>query len=177
MTHDISDFLVIGKIVGVHGLKGTLKVLSYAESPDIFEREDAIFCPEISESGEISEELRACEISWIKPHQRVLLMSLKGVNSRTHAEMFVGTELLIEKAALPEPGEGTYYWTDLLGLSVLGADDDYIGCIEAIIPTGSNDVYVVRDKDRETLIPALEWVVISVDPDAGIMRVDLPQGL
>ena len=52
--------------------------------------------------------------------------------------------------------------------------------IESIFPTGSNDVYVVKDirkdQEKETLIPALESVVLNIDFDKKTMRVLLPEG-
>ena len=70
---------------------------------------------------------------------------------------------------------------DLIGLSVYTIDGDCLGRIDSIIPTGSNDVYVVKNmvdgKENEVLIPALESVVVEVDLNREIMRVDLPEGL
>ncbi|MFP4032064.1 MAG: hypothetical protein ACLFTV_10915, partial [Desulfococcaceae bacterium] len=53
----------------------------------------------------------------------------------------------------------------------------FLGRLESVIETGGNDVYVVRDGDRETLVPALSWVVETVDLASGVMRVNLPEGL
>ena len=93
------------------------------------------------------------------------------------AEALIGAEFFIEKEILPELEEGTYYWIDLIGLSVYTTDDVCIGRIESILQTGSNDVYVVKDKNKETLIPALASVILSVNLEEKIMRVDLPEGL
>jgi 16S rRNA processing protein RimM len=60
---------------------------------------------------------------------------------------------------------------------VYTSDDQYIGRLESIIETGSNDVYVVKTDDREILIPALEAVVLSIDIENKTMRVELPEGL
>jgi 16S rRNA processing protein RimM len=113
----------------------------------------------------------------IRPHKRLILLSLKGINDRNQSESLVHAEIFIEKGSLPELEEGVYYWADLIGLSVFASDETYMGRIESVIPTGSNDVYVVKDTDRETLIPALESVVVAVDLEKKIMRVDLPEGL
>jgi len=76
---------------------------------------------------------------------------------------------------------GTYYWSDLIGLSVFSKDEDYIGRLTAILPTGSNDVYVVANvvqgHKKEVLIPALESVVVDIDLEKRVMHVDLPEGL
>lgn len=171
MTDHKTGFILIGKIVGVHGVKGTVKVLSYAESPAVFHSGDTIL---LTPPG---GREATCQITWVKPHNRLILMSLKGINSRDQAEPLREAGLYIEEARLPELEQGTYYWSDIIGLSVFTENETYIGCIESIIPTGSNDVYVVKDKDNEKLIPALESVVLEIDLQRGIMRVELPEGL
>ncbi len=56
-------------------------------------------------------------------------------------------------------------------------DDRYLGRVTEIFPTGSNDVYVVRDGEKEVLIPAIDSVVVDIDLAHGILRVDLLEGL
>ena len=167
----IKDRVIIGKIVGVHGINGTLKIHSYAESLEIFETRAfiAISTPEGNQQG--------YEIDWIKPHSRGALLALKGIDSSDQAKNLVGAELIIEKAALPELEAGVYYWYDLIGLDVFTTENRYLGRLASIIETGANDVYVVKDDVREILIPALQSVVQSIDIDANIMRVELPDGL
>ena len=86
-----------------------------------------------------------------------------------------------ERVALPELEEGSYYWCDIIGLAVFTTDEQYIGRVESIISTGSNDVFMVKDLDKgddnETLIPALESVVLEIDFEHKTMRVALPEGL
>lgn len=167
----INDRVIIGKIVGVHGNKGTLKIHSYAESLQIFEA-GAFIAINIPDSGE-----RDYEIDWIKPHSRGALLALKNVKNRDQAETLIGADLIIEKVALPELEAGVYYWYDLIGLKVFTTDGRYLGTLESIVETGANDVYVVKDDVREILIPALESVVRSIDTDTKVMRVELPDGL
>ena len=165
------DFVLIGKIVGAHGLKGTSKIQSYAESLEIFKSGGALLVrsPEGSENR--------YEIDWIKSHSRGALLTFKGVTDRDQAKSLIGSELYIAKAKLPELEAGTYYWFDLIGINVYTPDDRYIGSIASIIETGANDVYVVKDADKEILVPALESVVRSIDIEQKIMRVELPEGL
>jgi 16S rRNA processing protein RimM len=167
----IKDRVIIGKIVGVHGIKGTLKFHSYAESLQIFEAGASIA---VSIAG-VGEDVY--EIDWIKPHSHGALLALKNVNNRDRAESLVGADLIIEKAALPALEAGVYYWYDLIGLKVFTTDGRYLGRVASIIETGANDVYVVKDDAREILIPALQSVVHTIDLDAKIMRVELPDGL
>ncbi len=160
MINNKSDLIPIGKVIGVHGVKGILKVISYSESPFVFKPESSILLKS-SDEHEVFHE-----VEWIKPYKRVFLLCLKEITNCTIAEELIGAEFFIEKVNLPELEDGTYYWTDLIGLSVFAKEDSaeiFIGRIESIIPTGSNDVYVVKNGDKEILIPALESVIISVD--------------
>ena len=166
-----NNFLLIGKIVGIHGLKGTVKVCSYAESLSVFKPGDLILVRD-SESRD-----KTYMIQWVKPHTKTILLSLKGVDDWDMAKMLVGSGLFIEKAKLPEPENGSYYWSDIIGLSVYSIDGKYMGRVESIIRTGSNDVYVVKNGDKETLVPGIKSVVLEINPKQKMMRVDLPEGL
>jgi 16S rRNA processing protein RimM len=168
---EADDFLLIGRITSAHGIKGALKVFSFAESPSVFESGRLIHL-----KGNLDRE-KTFTIQWAKPHARGLLLSLEGIDNRSKAESLIGAELFIEKKSLPALEEGTYYWFDIVGLSVFTIDDEYIGQVKSIIPTGSNDVYVVQDKNKEILVPALESVVIDIDLDNKRMIVVLPEGL
>jgi len=163
--------LLIAKIVGTHSLKGTFRVYSYAESLSVFKPDSLILIRNTKGHEEIHE------VNWAKPHKKIILLSLKGITSISQAEPLIGSELFINKADLPKPEDGTYYWFDIIGLSVFTIDDEYIGRVESIIPTGSNDVFVVKDGDKEILIPGIESVVLSIDFNKKIMTVDLPDGL
>ena len=165
------EYILIGKIIGVHGLKGTNKLLSYAESLSIFKPGSSIVVrrPDGRE--------KPYDVVWVKPHSKNALLCLKGVADRDAAEALVGSQVYIAKAELPELEEDTYYWFDLIGLDVFTTEEKYLGRIESIIQTGSNDVYVVKNGSTEILIPALETVVLTIDLENGRMQVDLPEGL
>lgn len=163
--------VLIGKIVGVHGVKGTNRIQSYAESLDIFNPGTSL----LVSSPDGSENLY--EINWIKPHSRGALLKLNDITDRDQAKSLVGSEIYIDQAKLPDLEPGVYYWSDLIGLNVYTSNDRYIGRLDSIIETGANDVYVVKSDDREILIPALESVVKLIDIEAKIMRVELPDGL
>ncbi|UCF90282.1 MAG: 16S rRNA processing protein RimM [Desulfobacterales bacterium] len=165
------SLVLIGKIFGVHGVKGIIKLYSYAESISIFKPDRALVV------RQANGQEQTYIVHWAKPHARAGLLALKGVTTRAQAEALIGSELFIPREQLPELEDGSYYWFDLIGLRVFTAADQYLGRIEAIVETGSNDVYVVKNEEDETLIPALESVVLAVDTEERIMRVELPEGL
>ncbi len=170
-----NDLLLVGKIVGVHGINGNIKVYSYAESSSVFKPGSRIF---VRNPGGCE---KSCVIRQAKSHKKGVLLSLEGIEDRDDTRMLVGGEIYINKTALPELENGLYYWFDIIGLDVFTTDGKYIGCVESIITTGSNDVYVVQDPDKgkesEILIPALKTVVEKIDLSEKTIRVELPDGL
>ena len=163
--------VLIGKIVGVHGLKGTNKLRSYAESLSIFSPGRSILV------RDLSGREASYEINWVKPHTGTPLVSFKEIANRDQAKKLIGAEVYIPQSELPELDEDTYYWFDLIGIDVYTRAEKFLGRIESIIETGSNDVYVVKRQEKEVLIPALESVVLNIDLAHKKMIVDLPEGL
>jgi len=168
---EYKDHVLIAEIVGVHGLKGTNKIRSFAESLSLFKSGCSIVVRQSSGQN------KSLEIKWVKPHTGTALIKFQGINNRSQAEALLGAELFIPKQELPELEDDARFWFDLIGMAVYTTEDKYLGRIESIIETGSNDVYVVQDDNKEVLIPALESVVLDIDVKAQRMRVDLPQGL
>jgi 16S rRNA processing protein RimM len=164
-------FVCIGKIVGLHGFKGVLKLQSYVESTAFFEPEAKIW---VRNAG---GDLFHFTIAWIKPHKKGFLLFFKEVFSDDDCQRLINAELLVERKQMPEPEDGQYYWVDLIGLSVFTMENVYLGKLEYIFSTGSNDVFVVKDRKMEKLIPALESVVKKINLTNKIMQIQLPEGL
>ena len=164
-----NSYILAGKVVGVHGVRGLIKVLPLVEK-DLFKPRNHFYLA--TDQGKPIKY----EIKTAKPHKRFVLMALKGIENRSLAEPLVGLEFKIQRSELPPLEENTYYWSDIIGLNVFDKDGDVLGEITSIIDTGSNDVYVVNG-DREILIPALESVVKTIDIKNNTMKVDLPEGL
>lgn len=156
-------------------MAGNVKIYSYAESLSVFSPGTLLLVRR--DKG----EEKTYSVKWAKSHTGTVLLSLNGIENRTQAEALVGSALYIQKKNLPELKDGDYYWFDIIGLSVFSVEGEYIGRVASILPTGSNDVYIVKDvaggRQKETLIPALASVVVCIDLEKKIMQVDLPDGL
>lgn len=168
------EVITIGEVTGVHGVKGYIKIKSFAQSYSVFSSGISFFIGVYKEnSGKWYKLIEA------NPHKKGLIALFEGVD-RNIAETLIGKMLSIAKSSLPELEEDTYYWEELKGLKVTDVDVGYLGLIDHVIATGSNDVFVVKseiESNSEILIPALSLVVISVNIDQGEMVVDLPSGL
>lgn len=172
---DRDDFVLVGRVTGAHGIRGDVKIHTYAESLASYRAGGDIVL------GLPDGSIRNLTIQWAKPHGRGLRMHLESVNDRDRAEALAGARLFIDKSRLPDLEPDTYYWFDLMGLSVYDTGGRLLGILEAVIPTAANDVYVVKDntpgRSRELLLPAIGTVVIDIDPAGGRMVVDPPEGL
>ena len=166
-TVQSSDVVLIGKIVGVHALKGEVRVLPYGDI-DWIEGESLYPSPEGVKPSLDSQSLK---VRAHRPHKGVELISFEGILGIEEAERLVGMELYVDSARLPELEPGEYYQQDLLGMEVLTEAGESLGRIKEVIVTGANDVYQVRGPGGEALIPALKEVVISVDIENNTMVV------
>ena len=105
-----------------------------------------------------------------------LLVRLDAVGDRTTAESLRGSHLAVPLDEVEPPPTGSYYHYQIMDMDVSAEDGSPLGKVVQILPTGSNDVYVVRDGEgKETLVPALADVLLEVDPERGRMVVRLPQ--
>ena len=104
-------------------------------------------------------------------------MRLSGLESIEQAEIFKGAEIFIRRDSLAKTDEDEFFWYELLGLEVYLVTGEYLGVIRGILPTGSNDVYVVRDQGREFLIPAIHQVVKEVNIPQKRMVISPIEGL
>lgn len=163
-----NEFLEIGKIVAIHALKGEMRVQPWCDSPDFFTAFDHLYL-----AG------KAVGVEAARPHKNIVLLKLSGIDTPEAAQKLVGQVLFIrrDQAKLPEH---TYFIADLIGLSVIDADDPSItyGTLCEVSETGANDVYHVRFPDGKVqLIPAIPQVVVSTDLDAGTMAIRPLEGL
>jgi 16S rRNA processing protein RimM len=114
---------------------------------------------------------RECSIRAFRPHGRVLILELEGVEDRSAAEGYVGARLYVERSQLPELEEGQYYKEDLVGAEVRSETGQLLGKVTGFIYTGSNDVLVVSGQGQEYLIPLVRWAVKGVDLDSNVITI------
>ena len=116
--------------------------------------------------------MRECGKAQGKPHGKGLVAKLDGVVDRDQAAALMDFTVSVDRGQLPENPDGTYYWADLVGLTVTTQQGQQLGTVDYMMETGANDVMVVAG-DRERLIPfVLGQVVAKVDLESGLILVD-----
>ena len=166
-----SAWLNIGRVTGVHGLAGNLKIWSHAQSVDTFAKGRSVRLVGEGEANGIDETIAGSSV-----RKKGILLTLKGVGTREGAEALVGKEILMNREDLPELEEDTWYWEDLMGLAVTDEVLGEIGTIDHLFSTGADDILVVKKGTGEILIPMNSHFVREVDLEAGRLTVSLPEG-
>ncbi|MCD5410164.1 MAG: ribosome maturation factor RimM [Clostridiales bacterium] len=151
----MSKQLRIGQIVGTHGLKGAVKVYPLTDYIERFEELDYVFVEETNEK---------LIITGVKYKPNIVILQLENYDDINKVEKFRNSYLMIEERQRRKLPEDIHYITDIIGLSVYTLDNTYVGKIENIIQSGSNEVYVIKDdKKRETLIPSVKEFVVEIN--------------
>ena len=157
--------LTVGRIVGVHGVGGWVKIESFTE-PRL-----RIFAYRPWRLKQAESEI---EIESAQGHEqgKGMVAKLPGCDDREAAVAVIGAEIRIPRSALPKPKRGEFYWADLEGLEVVTVDGVPLGKVSHLFATGANDVLVVRG-ERERLIPYVTGQFVKkVDLDGGRITVD-----
>ena len=162
-------FLEIGKIVAVQGLKGEVRVEAWCDSKEFLCEFDTLY---------FDKGATPVEIVRAHPHKNIVLMKIKGTDTVEQAQLLRNKILYMDREDV-ELDEGCYVVLDLIGLSVIDADDgtEY-GKIVDVTETGANDVYHIKDKDGVIrLIPAIPDVVIETNITDSKMFIHKLEGL
>lgn len=163
-------YIAIGKVLRAWGLKGMVKIQSYAESPERF-----LQISELHVDGK--EDTIVLSLERVRKHKKAVLLKFKGHDRLEDVEGLVGKTLYLEKEDLPPLEEDEYYWYQLIGMEVWTDGGKWVGRLEEILDTGSHDVYVVRQGERETLIPAVRDVIQKVDLAGRRITIHAIEGL
>jgi len=156
---------LLGRVTGLFGVKGWVKVFSYTQPREAILKYDRWF---LMRDG----AWQATAVVEGKRHGKGVIVLLDGVADRDQAADWLACDIAVARDDLPEPGDGTYYWGDLKGLRVVRRDGTELGTVTYLMATGANDVLVI-DGEQERLIPFIvDKVILDVDFAAGVITVD-----
>jgi 16S rRNA processing protein RimM len=167
----MSDWVVVGKLMSPFGVKGWLKLYSHTQPVENI----ATYEPLWMKQG---DRWQPISLEHVQRHGKGLVVKIKGCETRDQTPAYIGCDLAIKREQLPALEQGDYYWTQLEGLKVVTTAGEFLGVVDHLLETGSNDVLVVHPAtgsidQQERLIPYLwEDVVTAVDLERGEMTVD-----
>lgn len=157
--------VTLGRISGLFGVKGWVKVHSYTEPRDNIVGFRSWLV-------RLRGDERRFDVEAGHQQGAGVVAKLRDVDDRDQARALIGADILVERAELPACGAGEYYWTDLEGLEVRTLDGQVLGPVDHLIATAGHDVLVVAG-ERERMIPFVFGnVVREVDLAGGRIVVD-----
>ena len=169
MSDSDNNYLIIGRISSVFGIKGWIKLVSHSRP-----RENVFSYPHWYVKLK-KGKWQKLKVVTGKPHGKTLVAKLARIETREEAEQWIGADIAISRDMLPRTDQDDYYWADLIGLNVRTESGEEIGTVIRLMETGSNDVLVVKNDDthEEHLIPwVMEQVIVDVDLSGGQILVD-----
>lgn len=147
----------IGEVVKPHGIRGEIKVYSYAGQPANFQGYEEISLQH-PERGTAVYTITRCRVQG-----RMAILQLAGIGSREKAEALRGSVITLRKGDFPRLASGEYYWHQLVGLQVCTAAGKVIGEVGALFFNGAHDVLVIRNRGSEYLVPVIGEIIRNID--------------
>lgn len=164
------EIFLVGKVVGVHGIRGHLKVRPLTEDSDSLLSASRVWL----ETDGVSGEYQPLSVKF---HKGSWLVQLAGVDDRTQAESLRGSMVSMLLPELPELETDEHYWHQLEGAEIVDEQLGSIGRLKRLLATPAHDIYEVHGPFGEVMIPVVDEMIKEVDAVSRTIRVDLPDGL
>ncbi len=160
-------YLECGKIINTHGFRGTVKLESRCDSPQILAELETVW---FSENG----SYRPCRVLHASVFRQFVLMDLEGVESEEAANRLRNCVVYAAREDIPR-GEGDHFIVDMIGLDVRDADShEVIGRLIDVNTNGAVDLYIVRTESGDYMVPAVHAFVDRIDTDDAVYIRPIP---
>lgn len=168
--HDPAALVVVGRVIGPHGLRGEVRVRLETDFPERFAQMRSAL---LVRDGRVEPIVLIA----VRPHRAGVLLSVEGVRDVVSAERLRGAEIAIPREALVPLAEDSFYVFEIIGLGVRTAEGEDLGRVVEVMRGSVQDIYVVRGDGGEILLPAVRQVIRQVDLKGRLITVDVPAGL
>lgn len=177
MTENFSypahQYLLLGPVTKVHGLRGEVKIYCYSGQPENFSSYNEVVL--VDGTGNLSPALG---VEKFRIQGKAVIVRLAAITSREQAEKIVGNGVLLAKNLLPDTEEGEYYWYRYEGKCAADLNGQTIGRIVGLFNNGAQDILVVQAGKREILIPVTKSTIageteeqVIIDPPPGLLEL------
>ena len=174
-THTAAeDWLAVGKVVAVQGLKGELRINPASEFPERFTEPGTRW---LKARGDAPIEIKLKSGRQL-PGKSIFVVRFEGIESREAAEALVGQTLMVPADDRPELEEGEFHLLDLIGLEArLSAYGETIGTVQNLISGGNELLELTTPDGRTLMVPFVEAIVPEVHLKDGWLLLTPPPGL
>ena len=170
----LEDWLTVGKIVGVQGLQGELRVNPASDFPERFTVPGPRW---VRNKGSTPREVQL-KTGRQLPGKSLFVVRLDSIDNRSEAEALVGSDWMVPADDRPQLEEGEFHLLDLIGLKArLSPDSEPIGTVTDLISGGNDLLEIKRSDGSPLLIPFVEAIVPEVHLKDGWLLLTPPPGL
>ncbi|MBP3728776.1 MAG: ribosome maturation factor RimM [Lachnospiraceae bacterium] len=164
----------IGIFTSTHGIRGEIKVYPTTDSPERFRLLKDVILE--TETGD-----QIFEVEGVRFSKGMVLLKFKGIDNINEIEKYKGASLFVLRDQAAPLEKDSYYIADLLGCRVETEEGRFLGILQEVLPTGANDVFIVKDPEnkdaRQYLLPNIKDCVRQIDIQAQRILVHLMEGL
>jgi 16S rRNA processing protein RimM len=158
--------VIMGRVAAAHGIRGWVRIQPFTEHIDsLLDYKSWWIGPELGPWREVP--VLQCEV-----HSKTLAAQLPDCPDRNAAEKLKGLLIAVPRSSMPKQQGDEYYWSDLIGLTVINESDTVLGTVENLLETGANQVLSVKGDSGTLLIPFVATAIKQVDLKNKCIKVD-----
>lgn len=158
---ELEEYYLIAEINSVFDDDGYVRIRSYSDFPDRFLDLNYVYI-------DIFNEKRKFDVEDVERIENFFILKFRNFDSIEHVEFLVGSQIFIDSKNLYQLDKETHYIHDLIGSKVF-FNEKFFGNIEDVVHLTSNDVYVVKLNEKESLIPAISDLIDLIDMDKKVI--------
>lgn len=165
----MKEYLEIGKIVGTHGVRGMVRIQPWCDSISVLRSVKIVFTDNGGNSSLI--------VKRFAENGNVFIAQFEAVDSIEAAEKLRGKILFAKRSELSIK-EGSHFIQDIIGCKVIDKDTcEVYGTVCDVSATGANDVWHIKNNDKEYLIPVIPSVVAKIDIESAVIEITPLKGI
>ena len=159
----------VGQIVNTQGLKGEVKVYTYTDDINRFDELESFYLGKDKENQ--------FDVERVRYKGNMVIMKIKGIDSVESAEKLRNKFMYVSREESRELEEGEFFIADMIGIEVYTVENEFVGTLAEVLQYSANDVYVIKNEEKEYLIPAMVKFVPTIDMENRKMIIDPIKGM
>jgi len=170
------DLVIVGRIRRPHGVRGEVLIEPLTDEPDaVYASGRRVFGGTVE--GPMDEEAPTLTVIETRPFKDGLLVRFEEIGDRTAAELWNGRLLLVPEEELTPLGEGEVYQHELKGMTVELSSGEFVGTVADVFEAPQGLLLDVARERGKVLVPFSGEIVVDVDRQRRVVRIDPPAGL
>lgn len=166
----MTDRFRVGVITSPHGIKGEAKVYTTTDNPERLRKLKQVYAA-------IKGKDTVLEIETVRLQKNMALIKFRQFNTPEEINILRNTDLFVDRENATPLKENENYIADLIGLNVVDEDNNIIGTVTDVFPTGANHVMEVDIGEKRVLFPYIRQCILDVNLEEKIIKVHVLDGL